>query len=250
MKRTLNYDGMNPVIMLCRNALELTKQAVRSVLEQDIPVHLHIVNNKSTDGTEEWLDESGIEHTDFDPPLGVSSGWNYALVNAFRIADHCLVVNNDIYLKPSNYRELLEDGGEFVTGVSVDNMEALNGEWRKSPRPHPDFSNFLIRRSVWENVGAFDERFSPAYYEDNDYHIRMHQAGVEAYTIGIPFYHYASGTLKFASEADSFKIRQAADISREKFFAKWKCYPGTPEYDALFRAPLGGGAYGTNGITT
>lgn len=233
MKRTLDYTGVHPVLMLCRNALELTKRAVASVLEQDIPVMLHVVDNNSTDGTPEWLQDSGVEHTTFRPPLGVSAGWNFGLVNAFRKADHCFVINNDVCLKPENMRELLEDGGGFVTGVSVDNMEALSQDWRKAPRPHPDFSNFLIRKSVWEKVGAFDESMS-LYASDADYHIRMHQAGFVAYTIGIPFYHYASGTLKSSSDYERNRISRQADKDRETFAAKWGCEVGSPAYYALF----------------
>ncbi len=250
MKRTLNYDGVNPALMLCRNALELTKKAVESVLAQDIPVQLHVVANDCTDGTDQWLAEQPVTVHTFRPALGVSASWNYGLTMILRNSEYCLSVNNDVQLRSDNMRELLDDGGEFVTGVSIDTLDGLQDQWRKSPRPHPDFSNFLIRRSAWEKVGGFDEQFSPAYYEDNDYHIRMHQAGIEAYTIGIPFYHYASGTLKHCSESEARKIHQAADLNRERFFAKWKCYPGTPEYDALFLAPQNGGAYGTSDKAT
>ncbi len=233
MKRTLNYEGVNPVVMPVRNSLALTKEAIRSVLEQDIPVKLHVVNNESMDGTEEWLLENGIEHTTFKPALGVSSSWNYALVNAFRQSEHCLVVNNDLQIRSDTYRSLLEDGGEFVTAVSVDNLAGIDGEWRKAPRPHPDFSCFLIRKSVWLKAGAFDESMR-LYASDADYHLRMHQSGIEAYTIGIPFYHYASGTLKTASPGEKATISAQADRDRYVFEQKWGCKVGSDYYYKLF----------------
>ena len=234
MKRELVYDQVNPVVMLTHNALALTKEAVKSVLEQDIPVQLHVVDNHSTDGTAEWLQSLDIPNVSlFDPPLGVSSGWNFALVNIFRVCEHALVVNNDVYLRPDTYRSLLEDGGQFVTAVSVDNMAGIEGEWAKAPRPHPDFSCFMIRKSVWDKVPGFDESMV-LYASDGDYHLRMHQAGIKAYTIGIPFYHYASGTLKSVHPNAAHRIQQQADRDRDRFEQKWGVKVGSREYYQLF----------------
>ena len=234
MKRDINefMPEVHPVVMLVRNALALTKKAVASVLAQDLPVQLHIVDNDSSDGTAEWLasgDPPGIMWHTFKPPLGVSSGWNFALTDLFRRFEHVLVVNNDVVLRPDTYRELLADGGPFVTAVSVDDIARIEGDWWKCQRPHPDFSAFLIRREVWEKVGGFDESMV-LYASDNDFHVRMHKAGIEAYTIGIPFYHVASGTLKTAREDEYWRIQQQADRDRERFQAKWGCKVGSAEY--------------------
>jgi len=233
MKRTLSYEGVNPVVMLCRNALQLTKVAVRSVMEQDIPVQLHAVDNHSTDGTTEWLEGFCPNTTTFRPALGVSASWNYALEGIFRNCPHALVVNNDVELRPDTYRSLLEDGGDFVTAVSVDNVEGIRGEWRKAPRPHPDFSCFLIRKKVWETIGRFDESMK-LYASDGDYHLRMQKAGITAYTIGIPFFHYASGTLKSAMPGEKAAISAQADRDRYTFELKWGVKVGTAEYYKLF----------------
>ena len=59
---------MNPCLMVTRNALALTKAAVRSVLEQDIPTELYVIDNDSTDGTPQFLREAGyavrVKHRD------------------------------------------------------------------------------------------------------------------------------------------------------------------------------------------
>jgi GT2 family glycosyltransferase len=233
MKRELDYSNVNPVVMLCRNALQLTKNAVRSVMEQDIPTMLYAVDNDSQDGTTEFLENCCPNTTTFRPAQGVSSGWNYALTNIFRLCDHALVVNNDVVLRPDTYRSLLEDGGDFVTAVSVDNVKGIEGEWRKAPRPHPDFSCFLIRKNVWDKVGGFDESMW-LYASDGDYHLRMHKAGIEAYTIGIPFFHYASGTLKTALPGEKAAIERQADKDRRRFEEKWGVKVGTEDYYAIF----------------
>jgi hypothetical protein len=165
--------------------------------------------------------------------LGVSASWNWALVTAFRSHDVAVVLNNDIVLRKDCVRSLLEDGGGFVTAVSVDNLGGIQGEWRKAPRPHPDFSCFLIRSSVWQKVGAFDESMH-LYASDGDYHLRMHKAGIEAYTIGIPFFHYASGTLKSATAGEKASISEQADKDRYTFELKWGCKVGSKQYYEMF----------------
>lgn len=236
MKRDIaEFTNTHPVVMLARNAIELTKRAVASVLAQDIPVQLRVIDNNSTDGTPEWLASQlpRVTVQTFRPAQGVSASWNFALHETFSRYDHCLVVNNDVQLRMDTYSALLEDGGPFVTAVSVDNPTAIEGGWAKAPRPHPDFSCFLIRREVWRKVGKFDESMS-LYASDADYHLRMHQAGIQAYTIGIPFYHYASGTLKSATEWDRREIQAQADKDRARFVEKWGCAVGSPEYYKMF----------------
>src|SRR6266849_9765332 len=237
---------MNPVLMLCRNALALTKRAVESVLHQDIPVTLYICDNDSNDGTHEWLEEEilswapsehygRVRNWRFTPAKGVSASWNFGLDYLFNTAmcQYVLVVNNDVILHRSNYSALLADGGSFVTGVSVGDVAQL--EWDGIPRKrhHPDFSDFLIRRSVWETVGKFDESMVH-YASDGDMHLRCYRAGIECYTIGVPFVHYASGTLKSANAEEKAAILKQADLDRETFERKWGCKMGSPEYYRMF----------------
>jgi GT2 family glycosyltransferase len=226
---------MNPVLMLTRNALELTKAAVRSVLEQDIPAELYVIDNDSTDGTPQFLREAGIKQWRRTEKNAVSAAWNFGLEYFFTVADceHVLVVNNDIVLRPDTYRELLEDDGVFVTGVGVNRVEQLVGPLEKKRRPHPDFSCFLIRKACWDRVGRFDESME-LYASDCDYHLRMHKRGIAAYTIGIPFFHEASGTLKYAADDDRRTIEERANLDRERFRQKWGFSVGSPEYAGVF----------------
>lgn len=228
---------MNAVLMLVRNALELTKRAVGSVVTQDIPVTLYVVDNDSAEETSRWLHNMSdlVKVWHCRPQHGVSKGWNFGLRYLFDVADaeHVLVVNNDVELRQDCYRALIADGGDFVTAVSVGSPEQLAWDGQIRRRPHPDFSCFLVRRRVWDVVGQFDESM-PLYASDADYHLRMHKKGIEAYTIGVPFYHYASGTLKSASSEERVEINRQADKDRDRFEQKWKVKVGSEEYYRLF----------------
>lgn len=47
----------------------------------------------------------------------------------------------------------------------------------------PAAAALLIRRRVFEEVGSFDERFSPAWFEDVDYCKRLRDAGKDIYVV-------------------------------------------------------------------
>ncbi len=232
---------MNPALMLTHNALELTKKAIDSVLAQDIPVRLMILDNASTDATVEYTRSLSLQTAVFNPSIGVSRGWNYGLRYFFEMGEeHVLVVNNDVELPYSFYRSLLEEGGGFVTGVGVDDhgqvdADALssNPNANNTKRPHPHFSAFLVRKWVWDKVGPFDESME-LYVSDADYHLRMHQLGIPAYTNGMPFYHVGSATIKRNPE-EARAIQMQADKDRETFFKKWGVRVASPEYYNLFK---------------
>ena len=246
----------NWILCPLRNGLHLTKQAAKTFAAQDIGnVDVLFINNGSTDGTAEWLSSVDAARISCGN-LSVAQSWNIGLRFLFgfkgaQYIDYVLVVNNDVELRPDTYRHLVEDGGLFVTGVGVakraeiepeliyndDQRGMYDGYPDPDPtakRPHPDFSCFLIRRECWDRVGPFNEHCEVAFYEDNLYHVAMHRKGIAAYCLDLPFFHHGSATIKNADPAERERIQQAAAKNKEYFHSKWKCYPGTPEYQALF----------------
>lgn len=235
---------VNWIICPVRNGLHLTKKALPTFLNQDIgDIGVILIDNASTDGTPEWArsldcDLCYVHHME---PKSVAASWNKGLRAVFRESDHALVVNNDVELPPYFYRLLMEDSGPFVTGVGVSDHDCLNQAPNpSSKRPHPDFSAFMIRRECWNTVGPFDEDFEGAFFEDNAYHVRMHRAGIHAVAIDVPYYHVGSATIKNSTPNEQKRINSAFDRNKKLFFRKYGCYPGTPDYDALFTDPVAG----------
>jgi hypothetical protein len=173
------------------------------------------------------------------PPLSVAESWNKGLTILFEDTpnEHVLVVNNDVELRPDTYRRLLEDGGDFVTAVGVSDREQMKTSDPSVKRFHPDFSAFLMRRHVWEKVGKFDEKFKVAFHEDNDMHLRLHKAGINAYCIDVPFYHYGSATIKLSDAREQDRISTAAGENSRYFRDKWGFDSGTKEYYDAFKSP-------------
>lgn len=225
----------SPVLILTRNCLELTKRCVESVLCQDIPTKVCIVDNGSTDGTAEWSIKSGYRWVSYNHNAGVSKAWNMGL--QLLLEDfpqpHVLVVGNDTILARWTYSALLSADVPFVTGVDVD-MDPLPQKPDVFPlSPHPDLSCFLIRREFWEKVGPFDERMV-MYVQDCDMHVRAHRLGIPMWKASVPYNHERSSTLKNADPEERAKIQEQANKDRAVFKSIYGCVPGTKEYEALF----------------
>lgn len=235
---------MQLIVVPCVNNLSLTKKCIQSCLDQDIEggVNILAIDNGSTDGTGQWLrsligyGQRNIMVLSHLHPISLNRVWNDSLLLAFKSLklDYALVINNDIVMRKDMFRLLVADGGQFVTGVSVDDPAQAAEINPLSKSPHPSFSCFLIRKEVWEKVGKFDEDYW-AYCSDGSYHLQMDRAGIDAYALAIPFYHEISGTMKHMTNEQRDRLQQRADQDRATFIRKWGFAIGSPEYYGHFR---------------
>lgn len=78
----------------------------------------------------------------------------------------------------------------------------------------------LIRRSLWEEIGGFDERFAPAYCEDSDlaFEVRKHGYKVvyQPLSVVVHFEGVSNGT-----DIDSGQ-KAYQTVNQKKFLDKWK----------------------------
>jgi len=89
----------------------------------------------------------------------------------------------------------------------------------------------LVRRSVWEELGGFDERFVGGQYEDIDFCLRARHAGYRiAYEPQAVLYHHEHGS------GDEF-VYAASERNRPLLLQKW---PEVACDESLFGIPEGG----------
>lgn len=97
--------------------------------------------------------------------LGVTGSWNYAMRRAFvdRDFDILVILQDDIIWSV----ELLVRAKVLAT-LHPDVDLFLSGH---------NFSVQVLRRGIQETVGFYDERFNPAWCEDDNYALQMTAAG-------------------------------------------------------------------------
>ncbi len=235
------------IIMLTFNQLELTRQAItslRRVTRQ--PYELIVVDNGSTDGTPAYLDDlahDGVRVVKNAENRGVAAGWNQGL----RVAtgDCLMVVNNDIVVA-GDWLERMVQLAYTIPGCGLVGcrVSAASGAQALAPdyqdlRDFPLFARryaeladgswfelarvvavaMLWRRDVYERVGEFDEQFSPANFEDDDYSLRTLLAGYRNVVANDVFIHHV-GSASHGAIASSV-LAAAGKANRHHFLTKW-----------------------------
>lgn len=101
---------------------------------------------------------------------------------------------------------------------------------------HPCFSAFMINKTCYEKVGEFDEGFTPAYFEDNDYHYRINLAGMKAIVLPTSlFYHYGSRTqVEAFNHREQMMAHESFRLNQFYYKAKWGGLPGGENFTFPF----------------
>ena len=245
---------MNPpvdIICLVHNQLHVTRGFVKSIFQNTDNFRLVFVDNGSTDGTPEFLkkgeEEGKWKIVTSEDNLGVIGGRN--LGAKYIEADFFMNIDNDQYPKKGwldGLFKLIDQGfdivgpeawelmppgspGALVMGNSVI-PDRSYFPYKHCERPQDSFTYIgcggtLMKTSVYKEIGLFDERFSPAYFEDPDFSFRAIQAGFKlGWKYKCPIDHLAHQT--FDSQQLFNKNNQFAKSLRA-FRDKW--YPYFPE---------------------
>lgn len=178
-------------VFITYNRLELTKQAIESYLETvTVPATYSLVDNASTDGTQEWVFSDlwklsdkvhGRHHlltVNRYPGYATNLGWEEALENV----THLHRADNDFIFLPGWCDEVermfSENEKLGQLGMRTDEEELWN--------PHNVGGNCVIRRELWDEGLRYDERTwpeiskkVPGYTEDSFLSPRVVRMGWE-----------------------------------------------------------------------
>lgn len=167
----------------------------------------------------------------------VAKSWNEGIKAAFGIhnSKYAIVSNDDvIYHKDclDAMVETAEKGALLVACRHLSSPDDLSSEVTRG-----GFSLFLITRECVLRTGWFDEHFFPAYYEDGDYHWRMHLAGIsDSLAEGAGFFHYGSQTINVNQETARF-FSPKFEHNQRLYLAKWGNLPEGQKYEHPFNHP-------------
>lgn len=146
---------------------------------------------------------------------GVAGAWNM-VHRAY--PDWVIISNDDVELDEYCVERMVE-AAEDETNDAEFFFPAYS--------PGAMFCVFLIKHTLLERIGYFDERFYPAYFEDNDYHRRMKLAGAkECLVPGASYGHFGSATLKSFSDLEMFRHHEEFERNKRFYIDKWGGEPG------------------------
>ena len=241
---------MTVISILSMNNLPLLKQCLASIFE-----HTHgeyrvcVLNQGSTDGTREYLDElvPKIEVIHSPENLGFVVG-NNRIMEAYP-DDDVVLLNDDTIVKPGWLEALVscaqsasdigivgakllypdgrlqEAGGEIFQDGSGRNIGKYDDPDRyiySLPRDCDYCSGacLFIKRELLNKIGYLDEIFSPAYWEDTDLCFRARKAGYRViYEPAAQVVHFEGAT---GGSPDRKSLsRSLQDRNKPKFMARW-----------------------------
>jgi GT2 family glycosyltransferase len=81
-------------------------------------------------------------------------------------------------------------------------------------------ASLAISAHLWHQLGGFDERFSPAYYEDTDLAFRVREAGYRVVYQPLSEVVHFEGISNGRSEFSGIKKHQLSN--KQKFYSKWR----------------------------
>jgi len=157
----------------------------------------------------------------------VAPNWLEALFDTQRRRPHCGLVGSKV-LHPDGS---LQEAGAIVWS---DGTTATVGDGER-----PDFMHFerkvdycggsslLVRKDVWDELGGFDDRYYPAYYEDVDLCLRAAAIGSEVWYQPLSVVHHARS-------ASTTKLERGflLNRSRRTFLERWSGSLGHQEPSA------------------
>lgn len=212
-----------------------------------------VVDNASNDGVAEWLDsQDDIIFIETSKNYGFPVACNVGAA-ACTVGNDILFLNNDAVLMPNSLFFLrmalysshdtgmvsgvsnnataqtidvpdksLEGCRKFAGSINIPNRNALEIRQRltgfalliKYQALDESISDIRFSDASIDRDIIFDERFSPAYFEDDDLGLRVSQAGYREYLVHNAFIYHKGG--------EGFDRENLAMInSRGKFTEKW-----------------------------
>ncbi|MCS3532434.1 glycosyltransferase family 2 protein [Chryseobacterium sp. JUb7] len=190
------------IIIVTYNAMKWAEKCFTSLKQSSVPVHTVVIDNGSTDGTQEYI-TTHFPEVDFiqsKENLGFGKANNIGIEKAYKEgADFFYLMNQDAWLYEDSLEKLLEiyyhhpnkkeigiispmhiDGTEKLLDIFLDKYIAINFETRlisdlyfQNLKPYYEIefinaAHWLIPRDTIEIVGGFNPYFFH-YGEDVEY---------------------------------------------------------------------------------
>lgn len=239
---------LTSIIIPTYNGLGLLQACIEAIrMYTDIPYEIIVVDNASSDGTDEYCRANKITFISLPVNCGFPAACNLGLQMAS--GDELLLLNNDVIVSRgwlSNLKAALYSAPDigivgpltnYASGrqqvqVSYSDMPGFHAEAQRANIPDPmkwmETGRlvglcFLFKRELMHAIGLLDERFSPGHYEDDDYCYRARLRGYRLLIAGDCLVHH-EGSASF-KEVYASGLRELVERNRRIFMDKWHVDP-------------------------
>ncbi len=256
------------IIVLTYNNLDYTRRCLESLYAKPagLDFELIVVDNASQDGTPAYLREFAAhpQHPNCrtilnSSNLGFSGGNNVGAAAVSPHSDGIVFLNNDTVVTAGWLAALcrpLADPQVGMTGAvtnvsgnfsrisvtyNTTDLSGLDDFAAEYTRQHAGqvfevsmmpFQCVALRRQVFEEIGPLDERFGLGMFEDDDYAMRLHQAGYRILGVEDAYiHHYGSASFSRLDKHHYMSLFQRnLSLFEEKWNVRWM--PGVlrPEF--------------------
>jgi len=151
-----------------------------------------------------------------DKNIGFGPGFNRAVLHS--TGDHIHLISSDVAI----FGDLVDmvgwlDENLVVCHRRIDHPAGWN-QFGKLVIPYPEGYYLSMRRSTWDYLGGFDERFVPYDYEDVDlgYRISKDEKAVLIELSNLPLKHQAASTIGYNGARHEHTVQM-----RSLFAEKW-----------------------------
>lgn len=238
-----NKNDVFSILIPTWNNLPFLKTCIESIRKNSSFQHQIIVHiNEGNDDTLSYLQDRKIEYTFSEKNIGICKALNLAAAKA--TTEYIVYMNDDMYVLPNWDAELLKEinllsnknfylsatllepipkgnpavispanyGSEIETFQEEKLLKEYNNygfkDWSGSSWPPS-----IVHIDLWKKVGGYSEEFSPGYYSDPDFSMKLWQEGVRFFK-GVSasrVYHFQSKSLGRIQKNDG----------RKQFYEKW-----------------------------
>ncbi len=201
---------MFSIIIPTWNNLDLLRLCVRSIRENSAYPHQIIIHvNDGSDGSLAWVREQGITHSASPENIGICLAVNESAMHATQ--DYILYLNDDMYCCPGWDTALVDklrglDTDLFMlSGTMIEPRDTGNpcvivrnygtdadqfdearllselSQHHKADWDGATWPPTLVSRRWWHKVGGYSSEFSPGMSSDNDFSMKLWQAGCRVF---------------------------------------------------------------------
>lgn len=233
--------------------LQLCLRSIESHSDLDHRIVLHV--NEGNDGTLDWVRSNGIEHTYSAENVGICKALNLAAAKCD--SEYLIYLNDDMYAMPgwdsallNSIEHLGADQPVYVSGTLVQptrfSPSNVIADFGNCPRNFDEsgllrafHSNKLrrddwngatwppccIHRKWWDAIGGYSEEFTPGFYSDIEFSMKLWQIGCRHFRgVGSSLvYHFGEKTTSRVRGPNHGMVKRA----RIEFLKKWGILPST-----------------------